>query len=68
MTVEELLSYFEDENLYVDVCMPSIRKCGSIKEMMESTNSFILNLSVSQWKLTEKQILEILDKLDPLGG
>lgn len=59
MTVEELLTHFEDKNLYVDVCMPSIRNCGSIKEMMEQTNSFILNLSVSKWKLTEKQILEI---------
>lgn len=48
MTVEELLTHFEDKNLYVDVCMPSIRNCGSIKEMMEQTNSFILNLSVSK--------------------
>lgn len=59
MTVQELLSHFENGNLYVDMCMPSIRKCGSIKEMMNPTNSFIFNLSVSKWKLTEKQILEI---------
>lgn len=59
MTVQELLSHFENENLYVDMCMPSIRKGGAIKEMMNPTNSFIFNLSVSKWKLTEKQILEI---------
>lgn len=59
MTVEELLNHFDDENLYVDICMSSIRICGSIKEMMNSTNSFIFNLPVSKWKLTEKQILEI---------
>ena len=56
MTVQELLSHFENENLYVDMCMPSIRKGGA---MMNPTNSFIFNLSVSKWKLTEKQILEI---------
>ena len=59
MTVAELLNHFDDENLYVDICMPSIRKCGSIKEMINPTNSFIFNLSVSKWKLTEKQILQI---------
>lgn len=59
MTVQELLSHFENENLYVDICMSSIRTCGSIKEIMNPTNSFIFNLSVSKWKLTEKQILEI---------
>lgn len=59
MTVQELLSHFENENLYVDICMPSIRTFGSIKDIMNPTNSFIFNLSVSKWKLTEKQILEI---------
>lgn len=59
MTVQELLSHFDDENLYVDICMPTIRTCGSIKGIMNPTNSFIFNLSVSKWKLTEKQILQI---------
>lgn len=59
MTVQELLSHFENENLYVDICMPSIRKCGSIKDIMNPQNSLFFNLQVSKWKLTEKQILEI---------
>lgn len=59
MTVQELLSHFDNENLYVDMCMPSIRKCGSIKEIMNPTNSFVFNLSVSKWKLTDKNILKI---------
>lgn len=59
MTVQELLSHFDNENLYVDMCMPSIRKCGSIKEIMNPTNSFVFNLSVSKWELTDKNILKI---------
>ena len=59
MTVAELLSHFDDENLWVDICMPTIRTFGSIKHIMNPTNSFIFNLSISKWKLTEKQILQI---------
>lgn len=59
MTVQELLNHFDDKNLYVDLCMSSMRKCGLIQEMMKPTNSLFLNLSVSKWKLTEKQILQI---------
>jgi len=59
MTVQELLSHFDNENLYVDMCMPSIRMCGSIKEIMNPTNSLFFNLSVSKWKLTDKNILKI---------
>ena len=59
MTVQELLSHFENENLYVQISKTSIRTFGSIKDIMNPTNSFIFNLSVSKWKLTEKQILEI---------
>ena len=59
MTVAELLNHFENENLYVDMCMPSIRNCGSIKNMMDPLNSFFFNLTVSNWKLTDKNILKI---------
>ena len=49
MTLKELLSHFINKTIWVDLCTPSWRKCGEIKQIEKEISADVLDMEVSNW-------------------
>ena len=53
MTLRELLSHFTNKTVWVDLCTPTWRKYGEVRDIeKELTDSSWLNMKVSSWTFT----------------
>ena len=53
MTLRELLSYFTNKTIWVDLCTPIWRKCGEVRNIeTELADSEWMNMKVFNWTYT----------------
>ena len=57
-TLQELLSKFENERTWVDICTPLFRITGTIQSIINDHDA-ILDHAIDDWKVTLISILQI---------
>lgn len=58
MTLRQLLSKFENDRTWVDICTPIFRVTGTIQKVL-GENDAILDRNIDDWKVTLTGVLQV---------